>query len=87
MKNLYQVIRAEIERLECLCPVTNVKQAARVGAINEASEALPKEGESPLEWAERNAVWFQCPVAGIYRDGFFEDVEKAGERDYEESQA
>lgn len=85
MKNLHKVISAEIERLGGLRPMINVQQAARVGAINEATEALPKDGESPLAWAERNAVWFQCPVAGIYREGFFEDVDRAGEQDYEES--
>ncbi len=85
MKNLHEVISAEIERLESLRPLTTVKQSARNGAIKEATNALPTKGETPLEWAERNAAWFQCPVAGIYRDGFFEDVEKAGELDYEAS--
>ena len=84
MKNLHKVISAEIERLDGLRPVTTVQQAARAGAIKEATEALPRNGESPLEWAERNAVWFQCPGA-MYREGFFEDVDRAGEQDYEES--
>ena len=85
MKNLHFVISAEIERLDGLRPLTTVQQAARVGAINEATEALPKEGEAPLAWAERNAVWFQCHADEIYREGFFEDVDRAGEQDYEES--
>lgn len=85
MKNLHQVISAEIERLEGWFPGTTTAQAARAGAIKEATEALPLDGESPLDWAERNAAWFQCPVAGAYRDGFFEAVEAAGEQDYNES--
>ena len=85
MKNLHQVISEEIERLKCWFPIMNVEQAARAGAIKEATEAMPLDGESPLEWAERNAAWFQCPIAGIYREGFFEAVEAAGEKDYNES--
>ena len=85
MKNLHKVISAEIERLDGLRPMTTVQQAARVGAINEAFSALPKDGESPLAWADRNAAWFQCHAPGIYREGFFEDVDRAGEQDYEES--
>ena len=85
MKNLHKVISAEIERLDKLRPMTTVQQAARAGAIKEATEALPKDGESPLAWAERNAAWFQCPVAEAYREGFFEEVEAAGEKDYNES--
>lgn len=84
MKNLHKVISEEIERLNGISPITSVKQAARAGAIKEATEALPRNGESPLEWAERNTVWFQCHAAGIYREGFFEDVEQAGEQDYQE---
>ena len=79
MKNLHKVISAEIERLNGLRPMINIQQAARVGAINEATEALPKDGEAPLAWAERNAVWFQCHADEIYREGFFEDVIRAGE--------
>ena len=80
MKNLHQVISEEIERIEGC-----VEQAAKAGAIKEATEALPRAGESPLEWAERNAAWFQCPIAGVYSEGFFEAVEAAGEKDYNES--
>ena len=85
MKNLHQVISDEIERLRALRPTMSVAQSARNGAIKESIEALPVEGETPLEWAERNAAWFQCPIAGIYREGFFEAVEAAGEKDYNES--
>ena len=85
MKNLHKVISAEIERLDGLRPMTTVQRSAHSGAIKEATEALPRNGESPLEWAERNAAWFQCPVAEAYREGFFEEVEAAGEKDYNES--
>ena len=85
MKNLHKVISAEIERLGELRPLTTLQQAARAGAISTATEALPKDGEAPLAWAERNAVWFQCHADEIYREGFFEDVDRAGEQDYEES--
>lgn len=85
MRNTSQVISAEIERLKGWFPGTTTTQAARAGAIKEATEALPRNGESPLEWAERNAAWFQCPVAEAYREGFFEEVEAAGEKDYNES--
>lgn len=85
MKNLHQVISDEIARLRELRPMMNVAQSARNGAIKEATEALPREGEGPLEWAERNAAWFQCPIDGVYSEGFFEAVEAAGEKDYNES--
>ena len=85
MKNLHQVISAEIERIKGWFPIMNIEQAAKAGAIKEATEALPRDGETPLEWAERNAVWFQCPVDGVYSEGFFEAVEAAGEKDYNES--
>lgn len=85
MRNTSQIISAEIERLKGWFPVTTTTQAARAGAIKEATEALPRNGESPLEWAERNAAWFQCHVAAAFREGFLEEVAAAGERDYIES--
>ena len=85
MRNLHQVISDEIARLRALRPTMSVAQSARNGAIKESTDALPVEGETPLEWAERNAAWFQCPIAGIYSEGFFEAVEAAGEKDYNES--
>ena len=84
MKNLHQVISAEIERIKGWFPIMNIEQAAKAGAIKEATEALPRASESPLEWAERNAVWLQCPIAGVYSEEFFEAVESAGEKDYNE---
>ena len=82
MKNTYVVISDEIERLESWFPITTTTQAAKIGCINEAKAALPEREETPLEWAERNAAWFQCPPVG-YRDDFLADVESAGETDFE----
>ena len=84
MKNLHQVISAEIERIKGWFPIISI-ETVMAGAVREATEALPREGEGPLEWAERNAGWFQCPIAGVYSEGFFEAVEAAGEKDYNES--
>jgi hypothetical protein len=76
------VISSEIGRLQSLPQRTNIEQTHIPQAIKEAQAALPRAGEKAVDWAQRNNPWFNSPVARVHRPGFFEDIQKAGEKDY-----
>jgi hypothetical protein len=81
--NLSTVIGAEVMRLmETPVPATNVARDSRAAAIEELWEVKPKANETALEWAQRNAVWFQCHAKAEYSEGFWAAVEAAGEKDF-----
>ena len=76
------VISTENSRLQTVPQRTNIEQTHIPQAIKEATAALPRGGEKAVDWAQRNNGWFNSPVARVHRPGFFEDVQKAGGRDY-----
>lgn len=82
--NLHTVIGAEVIRLmETPVPSINTARQGREAAIEELWAARPKQNETALEWAQRNAVWFQCHAKAEYSEGFWEAVQAAGEKDFQ----
>lgn len=81
---LHTAIGAELNRVMGLPEAaTIVRRASRAAAIQELHSAMPRRGETPVQWAKRNAVWFQCPASVEYSADFFAKVEKAGEADFQ----
>jgi len=85
MKNMETVIKDEISRVSALVPATNVDQSQQAAALAELKTAMPADGETALQWAERNCSWFQATPARIHTADFFARVAAAGEADFANS--
>jgi hypothetical protein len=84
MKNTTAYIQAEIAAVTAINATTIVTRDCKCAALKELNAALPGEGESSINWAERNGSWFQLHAARVYSAGFFDGLEAVLTADYAE---